>query len=456
MEEKHTDQQPAEQVLELSFVPKWARESPAQNPYARFEGESGGRRDDDRRRRDWGGPRPGGPRRPAPGRDGGRRERPSFRDRDRRDRAPQREEPRFHEQRAPVSVSFIPERARLGAVVRELRDSGRAYPLARIAAGFLGHPTYYMVKIEPFAPRANEEPLQLHQCKACGIVFLNADALAEHAIAAHLEEHFTREDVEVEAPTGSFVCVARCRLSGEILGPPNHHGYNEKLLTLHRARYSHMTLDDYRKSIETVRDPELVEKWKQESRRQTVYRAKNEENAPAISRRDAERQFTSLHAAAYPLHLKRAIVSADTAFRFEDQALRAALREAWARESQRPFTLMLALRPAFHHMRLNLFKTRGGASFVSAIKPHPLDPAHAVQPIAEVLAFVRAHPGCTRQQMAEQLRPGVPAESPAVAEVISPLRWLIEKGHVIEFFDGTMATPAAGGPPPASKPHEPR
>ena len=67
----------------------------------------------------------------------------------------------------------------------------------------------------------------------------------------------------------------------------------------------------------------------------------------------------------------------------------------------------------------------------------------AHQPIAEVLQFLREHPGCTRKQMVDQLRPDAGDDSAKVAEVISPLRWLIEKGHVIEFFDGTLAVPTA-------------
>ena len=433
-------------MLDLNFVPSWARETPGQNPYAHFEGgarreERGGRgayrpgapsrRPPDRSGRPP--PRGGGPRRDRHERAGG--ERRSFRRED--ERRPQMEP------RVPVSVSFIPERNRLGLVVHDLRSSGRSYPLAKVAHGFLSNPAHYMVKIEAMSPREGGEPLILFQCKACGVLSTDEPAALAHATSAHLETQFTREDREVEPPSGNFICIARCRLSGELLGPPNYHGYNERLLDLHRMRFAHMPLDEYRKQIETLRDPELIERWKQGLRRVTVYRARENESVE-LSRRAAEKIFMEQFAASFVSRVKRAVISPETAAKLEDPALRNAVRDAWTRESHRPFTLMLALRPAFHHMRLHLFKTRGGATFVSAIPPHPLESAHAVRPIAEVLDFVREHPGCTRQRLVETLRPGSSADSQAVSEVISPLRWLIEKGHVIEFFDGTLSVPSAG------------
>ncbi len=450
--ENQNEHAQADITFDLNFVPQWAREVPDRNPYAHFEGRPE-RFERDRRGRG----RPGGPpRRPsdrgrpprAPGdrpqgpRPHGREGRRPFRSREE-----SRPEP---EVRAPVVVSFIPERNTLGLIVRDLRNSGRAYPLVKLAHGFLSNPEHYLVKVEIQTRRDQPDPPPIFQCKECGIIFMDESALVAHAVAIHLETRFTREDREVDPPTGNFICVARCRLSGQILGPPNYHGYNERLLEIHRTRFAHMSLDDYRKQIETVRDPDLIEKWKDECRRQTVFRAKDAEGTEELSRREAEKQFLEKFAPSFAARMKRTVITPAVAARIEDRALRNAVRDAWTRESHRPFTLMLALRPAFHHMRLHLFKTRNGATFVSANAPHPLDSAHAVKPIADVLDFLRQHPGCTRQQLVEQLRPGAAPDSQAVSEVISPLRWLIEKGHVIEFFDGTLAIPSPGRKPSAS------
>ncbi len=456
--ENESSQEPLkqDQVLELNFVPTWARQPAGQNPYAHFEGgERRGPRDrDDReRRRDDRGVRRDKPRGPGGrGAPGGREKRGGKRfdrrggDRgDRRDVArPERLPP------PPVDVAFIPERSRLGALVHDLKVSGRAYPLVDLAVRFLATAVAYEVKMET-RPGPNGKRPSLFQCRECKRVFLDRGAVITHATASHLDTLFVREELQTEPPAGHFVCVARCRLSGELLGPPNYHGYNERLQELWRKRFAHLSLDEYRSNIETIRDPDLIEKWKQESTKQVVYRRKDQEGAPPLKRSEAEKQFLD-QVAGFVVEGSRFIVPAEVAQRFEDGRLKAVVRETWERESRRPYSLMFALRPALNHMRLHMFRVGSGMTFVTPIQPHPLQPEQAIQTIAEVIAFLRKRPGCTRQQLVSELRPGAAPESSEVAAVISPLRWLVEKGHVIEFFDGTLSVPAVGRSPKGSVP----
>ena len=77
----------------------------------------------------------------------------------------------------------------------------------------------------------------------------------------------------------------------------------------------------------------------------------------------------------------------------------------------------------------------------TAVRPAPLDPEHAVDNIREVLLHLRAHPGCTRAQLVATLRPDAAVDTETASEVLSPLGWLIERGHIIEFYDGTLSVP---------------
>ena len=445
--------------LDLNFVPTWARQPAGKNPYAQFEGGGRGGRREERGSRPWGdqrGPRPPrrdgqrGERRGPPAQGGERRGPPPGGD---RRGTPSQGGRRFERDRRgeffdrpvvpPIHVRFIPERNRLGAVVHDLHTSMRAYPLMEVAGGFLGNPAFYLVKAEMRPAGDGKKPQPLFQCKECKVVFLKREAAMAHARGAHLELRFNKETVSTEPPSGNFVCVARCRLSGQLLGPPNHHGYSERVQELWRARFSQMSIDQYRSNIETVRDPELIEKWKQEQTTRTVYKLKDQENPAEMKLAEAEKYFAEHFTEGLVVETQRFIVPPEVVHRFEDAGLKAAVSEAWNRESRKPFSLMLALRPAFNHMRLHLFKAAGRVTFVTAVRPYPIEPGQAVQPIAEVLQFLREHPGCTRKQMVDQLRPDAGDDSAKVAEVISPLRWLIEKGHVIEFFDGTLAVPTA-------------
>ncbi|MCX6995770.1 MAG: hypothetical protein NTV49_01465 [Kiritimatiellaeota bacterium] len=443
--------------MDLNFVPTWARQVPGSNPYAHFEGrgersdrpERGRDRRPERRARPRGAPGPGQP-------SGGRPPPRNVQERPGLDRTayPPAARRAVAPEAAPVEIAFIPERARLAALVHDLHLTRRAFPLADLAMKFLSNPDCYLVKVEvrrphrpPVDPHHGRPGVQLFQCLDCKALFLDQQSAEAHAVARHLDRCFVVEDIVTEPPVGNFVCIARCRLSGELLGPPNYHGYNARLLELHRTRFAHLSLDDYRSRVETVRDPALVEKWKAAQRTQTVFKRKGAEPPQAMKRTEAEAYFREKALPGMLHHGQRFVVPARGTANWEDALLRQAIRAAWAQESRFPASLLFALRPAFRHMHLHLFKVSGGANFVTSIRPHPIPGDHAVAPIREVLRFLHAQPGCTRQQLVEGLRPGAAPDSAEVAAVISPLRWLIEKGHLIEFFNGTLALPMSGGQP---------
>jgi hypothetical protein len=133
--------------LDLHFLPAWAQK-PAENQYAKFEGgeESPDRRRGDRREHRY----DRGPRRPegrgpqqgprgdrGPGRETGR-PRPME-----RGRRPERTEP--PPPPVEVNVSFIPEEKGVESLARQIRLTGRAYPLFDIGFLILKKPDRYNV-----------------------------------------------------------------------------------------------------------------------------------------------------------------------------------------------------------------------------------------------------------------------------------------------------------------------
>lgn len=453
-------------MLQLDFVPTWARK-PAENPYGsdnapafreeRAErGERRDRRDQDGRGKGgWGGggggpgkgpggrrppPRGGAPRDGRDGRDS--RERREGRDgraprgaQDRRSFAPARVN-------LPLELSFIPERQQLSAAVRQLHASQKAYPLPYLAGLFLNRTDGHLIKVEVRPGREGQPELKLFQCTRDGALFLDAEALKSHAITHHLAEFFDEQDVEVEAPAGQFNCVGRCRMSGQLLGPPNYHGYQERLMDLYRSRFAHMRIDEYRNQVEMVRDAAVVEQWKESCRKQKVYRIKGQPDGAALKRDEAVAVFVRQHLPGLQKVGSRFMLPAAAVKLMEAGPLRRQVEEAWARENRFPLSLMLALRPAFKRMRLHLFKAGRGETFVTAIVPKPLDSAHAVDELRAMLDLIRAHPGWNRAALVDHLQPGMPHDGEEAGRLLSPLRWLIEKGHVIEFFNGTLSAPS--------------
>ena len=400
-------------ILELNFVPEWARGPAAKNPYGdhvpreRRDDRGRGRRSDQRRdrdrspgdRRQRGGARPG---RPSP-RD---RERPP-QDRERpprdRERPPRdQERPRRQEEelpaRLPVDISFLPDRDKLGVMVREMHHGAKAYPLMDLASLFIRRPDHYLVKIQVHDRPQGATQLLLHQFRPSGMICGDRDKLVQYLVAQCLPEYFDVEEHEGEAPAGHFVCVGRCSLTGEILGPPNYHGYQARLQEMVATRFPRMTVDEYRQRVETVRDPELVEAWKTQNRVQKVYRLKaspsaekapaaepadpeggsEEENRPALSREEAQRILEQEILPELIHTTRKAIIPATVARDIPDEPLKRMIREAWQRESRFPLSLNLAMRPAFRNMRLYMFKVDRRNVFVTPIQPKPLDPGIAV------------------------------------------------------------------------------
>ena len=464
-----------ELALDLNFVPTWARKPP-ENPYTGREdaGEGdrrrpgrgddhrggAGRRDGgDRRgfrreggfRRSEGGGHPAGH---APRREGGDRFPRNHREDDRR--GPRREGGfRRDERRLPrevlpwlnVQVSFLPDRERLALVVRDIQASRRAFPLIEIASRFLGREDLYLVKLELPSPAEGETRQTLLQCLECKRVFRQRANAEAHVLNDHLDKFFTIEETESEPPAGNFACVARCGLSGTLLGPPNYHGYNEKLQELWSTRFAHMSKAEYLAHIETVRDEALVAQWKESLRKKTIYRLKEVpagQEAAAMSRTEAQDWMRSGKVNPMLRESGRCMVPGPQSKKFDDGSLRAAVSLAWQKEGRFPFTLSLALRPAFRHMHLHLFKVNARETYVTAVPPKPVDLATAPAIVKEIVTFLETHPGTARQQVLEGLRPGVNPEAPEAAELLLHLNNLVANGGAIEFFNATLALPRGG------------
>ena len=450
-------------VLDLNFVPAWARQAPTADPYAgrdlqerprdssrRESGRDRPRRDDRRgsgaprgdKRNDRRGRGPGSPRdRHDSNRRGPRRDADLRRGQAAGRSGPQRDREPF----LPVQVSFLPDHDRLVAMAADIRTSQHAFPLPELAHLFLSRPEWHAVKIEANKRSGGVYVFDFYQCKLTGQLYLSREAALEAAADAALTECFLAESEQQDAPAGNFVCVGRCRLSGELLPPPNHHAHKEALRELHRSRFSHLTLDDYSREIETVRDSELIEQWKERWRTKTVYRRKPEtedgEPGEPIDLATARQISAETIAPSQVAKVHRVVISGQRSRELQEPRFTRVLRAAWSREQRFPITLVRALRGAFKRMGMHLFETKEGAVFVTAIKPHPVDAGRVIEVIREILVWLKDHPGCSRSELIEGIRPGITEDPVKLGEVLQPLTWLVDKGHVIEFHNGTLAVP---------------
>lgn len=343
----------------------------------------------------------------------------------------------------PLNVRFLPEQKALSDLIRRVSASFRAYPLLDLAALLMSKEGLCYVKLDVMS---GAKDFRLYQCKHCGTLARSREAIEEHVVEAHVDLVFDVQEEQVDPPSGVFVCVAKCGYSGVLLGPPNHHSYAEAVKRLHAERFATMDFEVYRRHIQTSHDEADVERWKQESSKRVVYRLKGKgtEGEEDLSWIDAQRHMRKAVAPAAVESSRRVALPEKIAHDVRDPAIRRMLREEWQQESRFPIHLAFALRAAFRHRGLHLFKTGGqgrGMNFVTAVKPVPLDPETAIPAIRDALLFMQAHSGCTRKDMVEALRPGAAPDSDEVKALLQPIHWLVEKGHVIEFFNGTLSVP---------------
>ncbi len=120
-----------------------------------------------------------------------------------------------------------------------------------------------------------------------GALSLNREFLERNAFRLAQSEFYRIDVTESEPIKGNFSNVARCRLSGTLLGPTNHHNYQLQLRSLYEQRFSRrMSFADYQRQIEIVNDAELIERWKEEARKVTTYTTSREAGSFDVLFRD--------------------------------------------------------------------------------------------------------------------------------------------------------------------------
>ncbi len=342
--------------------------------------------------------------------------------------------PRFEDRPRPLSadVKILPETRALGTIIRKLQQDFHAYKLKDLAYFFLDNPTSVLLKVTAKAPREGEQPkpLGFHQCKACGFAALDEADVAAHAVAAHLSDYYDSKEIETEPPKGNFSCVAKCGLSGVLLGPPNIHEFNTTVREMIRTRYPDMSEEQYRSHIEMVRTTEAIEEWRKGATKKTVFVPKGAgEDAAAITREQAEGEFRRTILPQLIDEPKHLMITADAAMKSPTKPLQWAAKDALEAERRAPYGMCFALRGAFHHRKLSFFRANDarGPEFVVGVELKEFDSEHAIPELATVAKFVADHPCSAKQEIAPD------------SESEKHLAWLASTGHVVAFTNGVYS-----------------
>ena len=224
-------------LLDLKLLPAWVKEPVDTSDYQRYAGED--ERRDLRSRHKVKHPTHNRTatdvrRFKRAGRDSERASRTARRPRRVPDRA---ESPRRENQSkvsAPVApeiaIRFLPYPPAFESVVAQIKSGSMAYSLYALARLFLEKPERYEVRLTGKA----ESPL--YRLGDKGALSLNREFLERNAFRLAQSDFYMIDITESEPIKGNFSNVARCRLSGTLLGPTNHHNYQLQLRSLYEQR----------------------------------------------------------------------------------------------------------------------------------------------------------------------------------------------------------------------------
>lgn len=393
--------------------------------------------------------------------------------------------PRREERPAPppnpfpwLRFAFTATAPAVETVAKQIRQTGKTFSLFDLARILLRNPASYTVDLTSAPPPATGP---FYVVPSDGSVWMSAENAARHLLHTRRDEFYRAETVEIEAPKGNFPVVAVCGMSGTLLGPPNHHDFERHLRELHRTRFAGLDFETFRSRLKMEREPELIEKWKTEASRSTLYhplQTAEGEASPLPDLGAVEKHFLTHHASSLMEFVPKASVPGDPKKASVDRALAPLLNHVTAEEQRFPLRLAQSLSRSLSAAGLRFHKSPNRTTFVSAARPRylNLDETPVSDSIRKILETIRAKKSIRRAQLLDLLAPApaaaepapvetasasetpVPAEVPAAPTtdpareaVINDLLWLTHEGYVIEYADSRLESV----PPPKNPPKPP-
>ena len=487
--------------LENLFQPAWAQGKAESNKFEKFTGNEGVKPE-----RTFSS-KPGerrGPRRDAPGGGfggGGRGGAPrgggsKFGDRKgggfgrRDDRGDdRRERPAPAAPLPELNVAFIPEERGVEQLARQIKMTGRAYPLFQIAQLILDKAERYSVQLTTRKKGDGTVTQQIFVCALDDSPWTSEEEAVAHVLKNHFATFYQAERTATEPPKGVYTFVAQCGLSGVILGPPNYHDYQNQLRKLHAEKFARMPFDMFKARVKIVKDEAVVKKWIEDQSFKTEYNALNvPEPIKLATMEEVETHFRATHKDSIIKPVDSHLVAGLPSRSLRCGGLQRLIRQEWEHQKHFPLPIATKLSQQFAQHGLQFFKVNKTVTHVSVARPTYLDiESNPVSDgIKRIVEFINATPKCTRKKLIEALaptpkqtvipvvpmpepaapaapvaegesaaapapapaKPAAPEPTPEQTAVMVDLHWLIHQGAVLEFADGRMETAKKPAPKP--------
>lgn len=366
-----------------------------------------------------------------------------------------------------VEIAFYPEDDPFLALIKAIRISCKTYELFELARLILEKPERLVAVIH--GKRTDKNPLaKLYVCPFDAMPFESEDEALKYALKNHIGNFFDIEEIEVEPPKGSFPVINRCGITGELLGPPNYHRYQDFLREHYENNLSNVSYEKFLSKIESVKDEEVVKAWSEKmskGKRYTFKKVGEGEEKPVFNTWEDARSFLlSKHRAE--------LVQETNSVRFHGASIaqmpRGDIRRSFDMllKMQRDFPLDTAnnIRGRLRRMNLAIYKKGSkGITYVCAVKRRfRQEGISFAENLQSLVDFIEKHPNCSVSKLPELYlgikQPSVKAgvegteaepvvsltaeQQSQIRKLMLDLRWLVSEGYVTEYGNATLYAPS--------------
>lgn len=341
---------------------------------------------------------------------------------------------------AGVTAKIMPREEGVDNMAKEITAAGRTYSVFELARVIMGARDRFNIvfELEEAKEGADALGVKFFQCQHDPSIFLTKDECLAHAATAEwLAEYYTEEEIEVEPPSGNFTSIAKCGYSSELLGPSNFHGYQKRIQEVHRAKFPHVPIEQYKSKIVTESGEEIVEAWKQSMTKKLLYKWKQDEKVILESKTAMLHHFkdNELNKAFRETH--KAVVPSDLPGKSMSPGLLQHIKELVANQRRYPGDLASFLCRQLTGRQLAVFKWKGKLHAGPSRPKHlPGDLKIADRP-AKLHQWVDAHAGAGIDAMWKELLPEDISEKDKL-EWYHDLHWLINEGYVVFMNSGHL------------------
>lgn len=375
-----------------------------------------------------------------------------------------------------MEVLFYPDDTPFNKLADIMKNSKRTYQLFDIAELVLEKNDRFVVLAKNL-PDESGAVKPLYCAQPLNLPFEDEASAKNAALEYYADELFEKQKIEAEPPKGSFQVVNRCALTGDLLGAPNWHRYNEYLREYHREHCQKMPFEAFLATIESVRDADQINAWLEQMKTREIYKLKNpaEDENDTFDTREAAINYVAhkmgseLVKTYEQVRMKGANLS-----KMPFGRIRRNIEEAWRKQKRFPIVTANNLRGRLRRSGFSVYK-RGsrGFAFVSVVKRKFLLEGDKLSDTPQqIFDFITANPaiiaadlpykflGLTppaekpkTKTLAEENKAEQPEtqESPIreseeiseeqkikLSSVWSELRWLVSEGYVVEYADSTL------------------